>query len=426
MVNRHSLPLILLITFVHLFAFEAFAADDTSTRIFSPNFRTLKVSNPENFMAPPAIRLNSQDQLVITFDEIAEDNSRLQYRIIHCNADWQPSRLVESEYLNGFNIADIEDFAFSENTFVHFVNYRIEFPNNDMSPLVSGNYLLQVFDRDHPSDIILQTRIMVYEDLSAISGTASGRTDFGHNTEWQQLDLAVSLSGIRNANPYQDIDIAILQNGNESTRRFISRPLRVNGETFIYQHSPELIFPAGNEYRRFESISNIFPGMHVDSLRYGGTNYHVWLHKDEGRALRNYEYDSTQRGRFLVREYNATDSDLGADYITVHFLLDMPRLRNADIYVDGEMTHGIFNASNRMVYDPSSRLYKLDMPLKQGAYNYRYVTLPANTSDTSHLSSALTEGNKYETSNEYWIAIYYHPPGARADRLIGFALLLSQ
>ena len=149
----------------------------TATAIFAPSFRTLKILNPDNFMAPPVIRLNSPDQLIITFDEIAEENRYLQYRLVHCNADWQPSRLVETEYLDGFNVADIEDFAFSENTFVHFVNYRIVIPEDNMRPLVSGNYLLQVFDRDNVDDTILQVRFMVSEDIASISGGATPRTD---------------------------------------------------------------------------------------------------------------------------------------------------------------------------------------------------------------------------------------------------------
>ena len=212
--------------------------------------------------------------------------------------------------------------------------------------------------------------------------------------------------------------VSVLQNGSEASRRTLTRPQRVEGGTLVFSHLPELVFPAGNEYRRFESISNGFPGMGVDSLRFEGNNYHVWLKKDSGRALRNYEYDRTQHGRFLVREYNATDSDLGADYITVHFMLDMPRLRDADIYIDGEMTHDRFDSSNRMVFDSEAGVYRLEMPLKQGAYNYRYVTLPVSGKGIP--SSKLTEGNKFETGNEYWVCVYYHPPGSRGDRLIGF------
>lgn len=375
-------------------------------------------------MAIPYIRLNTADRLTVSFDEIGEQNSWLQYRLIHCNADWTRSRLVESEYIDGFNVTDIEDFAYSENTFVHYVNYRIELPNPEAPLLHSGNYLLQVFDRDRPEETLLQVRLMVSEELAGIAATAGSRTDRGHNTEWQQLDIAADLFGLQNANPYQDLELQIMQNGNESTRRTIRTPMRRQGEMLIYQHAPELVFPAGNEYRRFESVSNAFAGIGVDSLRFGGSNYHVWLHPAQGRALRAYSYDRTQHGRFLVREYNATDSDLGADYITVHFSFNHPLIKDADVYVDGEMTHGRFNASNRMVYDPASEAYRLEMPLKQGAYNYRYVTLPKGKAGALP-SADLTEGNKYETENEYWIALYYHPPGSRGDRLVGVTQIYS-
>lgn len=429
-------------------------AADTSTAIFNPNFKTLKVSVADNFLSPPVIRLGSDDRLIISFDEIGEENSWLQYRLIHCNADWQPSRLTESEYIDGFNIADIEDFAYSQNTFVHFTNYRIELPNSDMQPLVSGNYLLQVFDRDQPDRVILQTRFMVAENTASVTGGVTSRTDRGFNTEWQQLDFAVSIPQEWRANPYQDVTVTVMQNGSESSRRIIPNPLRVENSTLFFSHSPELIFPAGNEYRRFEAISVTFPGMGADSVKYGGSNYHIWLKPDSPRALKNYEYDQTQHGRFIVREYNATDSDLGADYVTVHFTLDLPYQRDVDIFVDGEMTHDTFSDRNCMTYDTENRLYRLELPLKQGAYNYRYVTIPKNTpasqlssqtdgaalvspktsgsrhispqsSQAAQISTDLIEGNKYETRNEYWVAVYYHPPGARADRLLTLSTLYN-
>ena len=89
-----------------------------------------------------------------------------------------------------------------------------------------------------------------------------------------------------------------------------------------------------------------------------------------------------------------------------------------DIYVDGEMTHGRFDSSNRMVFDPSRKAYTLSMPLKQGAYNYRYLAVPSGSKVDLDKAGALIEGNKYETGNEYTVRVYYHPVGSRGDRLI--------
>lgn len=393
------------------------------TEIFNPHFRTLKLTSADNFMSPPAIRLDTDDRLIITFDELGDNFSQLQYRLIHCNADWKPSRLVESEYIDGFNIADINDYAYSENTYIHFVNYRIVLPNEDMRPIHSGNYLLQVFERENPDKTILQARLYVTEGTAQINGTATSRTDKGFNQDWQQLEFTVDLGSLKNINAYQDITVTTGQNIDEQSIRTISAPLRTEGSLLTYAHKPELVFNAGNEYRRFESVSNSFAGMGVDSLKYIGDNYHIWLKQDRPRALRNYEFDRTQHGRFLVREYNATDSDLGADYITVHFTLDMPFQKDLDIYVDGEMTHGKFGTYNKMAYNSDKHCYTLELPLKQGAYNYRYRAF--RTGDPTEFSKALPiiEGDKYETGNEYPVMVYYHPAGARADRLIGFTVL---
>ena len=100
----------------------------------------------------------------------------------------------------------------------------------------------------------------------------------------------------------------------------------------------------------FRKHQQRFSRMGVDSLRFEGSNYHVWLKKDSGRALRNYEYDRTQHGRFLVRGIQRHRlRPWSRLYHSAFPCLDMPRLRDADIYIDGEMTHDRFDSSNRMV-----------------------------------------------------------------------------
>lgn len=393
---------------------------DTTTGIFDRRFRTLKTEVEDNFMSPPVIRLGTNDRILVKFDEIGEDNSYLEYRLIHCDADWQPSRLIESEYLEGFNSVRIEDYAYSTATFVHYVNYLIAFPNEDLQIKHSGNYLLQVYDPERPEETLLQTRFQVTENRARIEGNVTSRTDMGHNTYWQQLAFEIDCQGIGEFNPYQDIIVYVTQNNREATKRRIMTPLRVSGDKIIYEHLNDLVFGASNEYRRFESVSNSFPGMRVDSLRYMGSNYHVWLKVDEPRQSASYSYDQTQHGRFLVREYNSTDSDIGADYITVHFLLECPELPAYDIYLDGEFTHDRMDKENQLTYDHRVGGYVAEVPLKQGAYNYQYVT---RSRQTGEISTSTIEGDKYETLNEYGIAVYFRPPGARADRLISYRIL---
>ena len=393
------------------------AATDTTERIFDPDVKTVSVRNPDDFMAPPVIRPASDDMLVVSFDIIGDAHRYLRYRLLHCNADWQPSRLLESEYVDGFNEASITDFAYSSNTYVHYVNYRIVIPNDDLRIIAGGNYLLQVFEEDNPDDLLFQTRFSVTENSAVINPRMTTRTDRGYNTEWQQIDLDIDLSALSVKNPYQDLIVTVTQNNRPETMRRVTHPLRVDGQHVIFEHDPNLIFGGGNEYRRFETVRVDYPGMHVDSVRFGGSNWHAYLSVDENRNESAYSYDRTQQGRYMIDEYNATDPDLGADYVTVHFTLDAPEAIGGDVYVDGDFTLHRFDERNKMTYDYTSRQYTAEIPLKQGSYNYQYAVLPKSGSGTPDIS--LVEGNHHETRNEYQVKVFWCPPGARADRLIG-------
>lgn len=389
--------------------------------VYAAAFRTLKVSKEGDFMASPAVRLGSDERIIVNFDEWADDYRDLQCRLVHCGPDWQPSRLLESEFADGFNIADVEDWAFSTNTFVHYVNYNITLPDENIQPLTSGNYMLEIFDRSEPDEILCTARFAVTEQSVDISGSVSPRTDRGHNSEWQQLELIVTPRDVKIDNPYSDLTVIVAQNSDPSTRRVVNTPSRVEGSRIVYDHIPELIFLAGNEFRRFESIRTNYTDMNVDSVRWQGANYHVWLMPDRERNFHQYSYDQTQHGRFLVREYNATDSDLAADYVTVHFTLDVPEVIDADVYVEGEFTGWRLDESTRLHYDHETGAYRLELPMKQGSYNYRYTAVPRHGSRQP--DSSLIEGNKYETRNEYQVEVWYKTPTSRASRLLGTATL---
>lgn len=394
---------------------------DTRQGILSPDFRTLIVEKEGDFMAPPVIRLGSGEKIVVSFDEIGEDWSRLQYRLVHCNADWQPSRLIESEYVDGFNFADIEDYAFSGNTFTNFVNYRFTVPDDNLRILASGNYVVEVYPQDDPDDVLLRARFQVSEDNVWVDGRATPRTDKGYNTVWQQVELAVN-SASKEINPYNDVVVSVVQNRRPDTEVFVSHPSRVDGNSYIYDHQWELIFPASNEYRRFETVRADYPGMGVEEIGFEGRSYQAWLKTDDERGDHEYSFDRTQAGRFKIDSYNATDPDLGGDYVDVHFTLDFPQLMNGDIYVNGDFTSNRYDDAYRMDYDPVNRLYTLTLPLKQGSYNYQYVAVKEGETKGS---TALVEGDKYETQNEYTVSVYLRTPTSRADRLIGRTVVVS-
>ena len=416
MVKR--LTLILLAAMLTVLAAES--RDDTMTGRFDERIRTLRVSPDGNPFGPPVLVIGSQDRLVFSFDELAEDRSYFRYRIIHCTADWRRSDLVGSEYLPGFNEAPVDDYELSRSTTVHYVNYRIVIPNDEMAPLISGNYLLQVYREDDPERTVAQWRFMVSEQTAPVSATLTSRTDRDYNDRHQQLQLTVDAEGLDGIDIFNDLIVVVSQNGRCDNEVALRHPLRLSGRKAVYEHQPELIFEAGNEYRRFETVSVNNPSMRVAGVTYFEPYYHHIPETDASRADAPYSYDEDQDGRFVVREYNSSESDVEADYTVVHFSLDYPETPGMMIFVDGDLTDRRFDDSALMKYNRETGRYETAMLLKQGAYNYQYLAVPpgARRGYTSYI-----EGDKYQTVNRYTVRVYVREPHARYDRLVGVAVI---
>ena len=437
-------------TLIALLPLGAQGTEDTSTRVFDPRFRTLQVSLPGAFMAPPVISLDGEEQLCISFDELGGKRSYLRYTLVHCDANWQPSRLLDSDILDGFNEAEVDDYAYSAAVFRPYVNYRICLPNDQMRPLISGNYLLKVYREDETADTpVLQARFSVSEDAVRLTGEATSITDRGTNGEYQQLNFDIDLGQYTVKDPYTELIVTVEQNGIPVPAAQPIRPLRMEPRRLIYEHSPGLIYPAGNEYRRFETVRTDYNGMHIEDSRFETDGYTAILKPDSERATRPYVFDSTQHGRFKIDEWNGSDPDLSADYIWTEFTLDFPRIMNGDVVIDGEFTEALPLAEKRMDWDPDRSLYTKRILLKQGSYNYRYAALPTGRPSSpgspstgtssprdgygseataeaprSALDASPIEGNHYETRNEYTIRVYHRPFGSRYDHLIATASIV--
>ena len=68
-------------------------------------------------------------------------------------------------------------------------------------------------------------------------------------------------------------------------------------------------------------------------------------------------------------------------------------------------------------------MYEKTLLLKQGYYNYSYITRDAGKPMTNRFSFENTEGNFTNTENNYTILVYFRSFGQRADELIGYTTL---
>lgn len=394
------------------------------SEIFNSNINTVKVSPLNNIYFPPIWVMGQYDNpLVFSFDDLSEDRKYLRCSIVHCNSDWQQSQLQESEYTNSFNFHDIENYEFSANTFVHYAHYSFQLPNNDIDILRSGNYIVKVYEQDAPDDILFQTRFSVCENSLMVTPTVSSRTEIDYNEQHQQLSVTITDNSNSIRDPYNDLRLVVSQNSRTDNEKTITSPLMVSGNKITYDHNRNLIFPAGNEYRRIETVAIHAPSMGVANMQYHHPFYHAMLYTDEMRNDEPYHYDSTQHGHFTIRNWESEHSDVEADYVVTHFSLNTGGpITGGEIYLDGEFTSHKFSPRYRMRYDASEGMYTAELLLKQGAYNYQYLWVPdgSNVGQTSRI-----EGDKFQTVNEYLVKVYQRSPGDRYDRFVGFGIVFS-
>ena len=397
---------------------------DTRIHIFDNNVHSLKVCLASNMYVPPVLMMNSDDRLLVNFDYLDYDVHYLRYSVTHCNADWQPSQLVESEYVSGFNYADIDDYAPSEATYVHYYNYQFTLPNSDMEFLVSGNYLLSVYEQDDPSKILFQTRFSVCEGKVSVFPQVTSRTDIEYNNRFQQVSFDIRYKPNQIKDPYSEFTCIVSQNSREDNAVVVNRPTMVGVDHVTYEHNRDLIFAAGNEFRRFETVNAHNINMGVQSIRYYEPMYHAVLMVDEPRNELQYLYDKTQYGRFTIRNAEAFgENALQADYMITHFSLNtLGKLNGGNVWLYGEFLEGYPASQAMMNYDASSGCYTADLLLKQGAYNYMYLWVPDGTTVGQ---TSLIEGDHYETVNEYLVKVYDRPTGERYDRFVGYGVAYS-
>lgn len=377
-----------------------------------PAFRSVLVY-PESrrYEAPVLHGIGSTESLVVSFDELADNVRHLRYELIHCDADWHTENLNPAELTEGFNEGVIDDAVHSRGTVSQYVNYRLMIPNDDVRPRISGNWIVRIYDEDAPFDTLLTVPFMISEDTADISGKTTGRTDRSYNDKEQQLEIAVDTHRADIRTPLTDLDIRVSQNSD--TPRDIGMPLRFDAGHAVYAHNPALIFPAGNEFRRFETVSTDYPGLNVAHIDYIDPSYHFYLAADEPRTDKDYSYDSTQHGRFTIDAADTDNPDTESEYVWVHFTLAMPRLPHGNVELDGDLTRSLRPSQRRMNYNPAKRQYESSLLLKQGSYNYRYIT-------TGDADRNMIDGNDHRTHNQYGIAVYYKAPADRYTRLLGY------
>ena len=391
--------------------------------VYRENIRTVQFFREGWEFAQPVIDLGTDQRLLLKFDELSDRVTNFVYTITHCDAEWYPSRLVQAEYMVGFIENPVTDYAASVNTTVRFTNYLLSLPNEQVSFLLSGNYLLSVFDEANRNTPVLTRRFYVLEPSTEIRGEVKKSTFEGFKGRDQEIDFTVDYSRFSIQDPRTEIKVVVMQNARADNCLMNLKPLFVRDNQLSYDLSRENIFSGGNEFRNFDTKNLRINGLGVVNIKFVNPLYHVTLRTDQIRRAGDYRFESDLNGRYLIKNDRVTDSDLESDYMLVHFSLQMPEpLLGGNIYVFGGLSDLQCLPANKMIWNYELKLYEASIMLKQGFYDYQYVYIE---NGGNRIDNTLLEGSYVETENDYQILIYHHGFSSRYDKLIGYRTINS-
>jgi len=370
----------------------------------------------------PVLQLGSSQHMICKFDHLSREARKYHYTIVQCDAEWNPSRLVTSEYMEGFQENPVNDYTFSINTTIPYVNYRIILPNDQVKILLSGNYLLKVWEDGNKEKPVMVRPFYVTESVAELSGEVQKASFEGYNGPSQQIAFAVNYQKLNVTDPLNEIRTMVMQNGRRDNMLFLTKPTFIRQNQLLYEEKNNL-FKGGNEFRNFNAKNLQTNGMGVRAIEYQDPYFHLFLEKDLSARTESYSSRGDLNGSFLVKNDRTSDSDLESDYVYVHFTLQPPDLVTNDlIYIFGALTDWKCLPANQMIFQPDTKLYEATLLLKQGFYDYQYALVDT---EKKSIDTTFLEGSHVETENDYHLFVYYRGFSSRYDRLIGYRSINS-
>ncbi|MDQ3683467.1 MAG: DUF5103 domain-containing protein [Bacteroidota bacterium] len=386
------------------------------------NIKSTKLYKSGDQTSFPAIALNGNDALELHFDDLDADIKNYYYSFQLCNWDWSPSVLHTFEYTKGFQNVRITNYRNSSLSTIRYTHYQAVVPDRNSYPSRSGNYVLKVFINGDTSKLAFSKRFVVIDNKAAVAAQLQQPFNSQIFRTHQKLQIGITTDNRIQLFGPQDLKVLILQNSNWQTALALERPTIYRGNYYEYSDESITAMPAGKEWRWIDLRSYRLKSDRMENINTRGDTTEVYVKKEGSRNGQIYVYYRDVNGRYVIETLENINPFWQGEYGSVNFTYQPPgnqALPGNDVYIFGELTNFAEDASGKMEFNEEKGVYEKTLFLKQGFYNYNYITQP--TDKKGYPDFSVTEGNYWGTENTYTVLVYYRPFGARADELIGYA-----
>ncbi|HEY9117369.1 MAG TPA: DUF5103 domain-containing protein, partial [Roseivirga sp.] len=251
----------------------------------------------------------------------------------------------------------------------------------------------------------------------ALSGMSITRSsDQSRRFDNQRVEVTVNYANLKAVDPRSQFKVVVRQNQRPDLIKFDLPPTYIdeNNQMIRYQNLGEPNeFPGTNEFRNFDLGTVTFTGRNVQDVYMDGRVVAAQLRPDQpfnDAYLQSLDIN----GQFYIRDLEGRSGGNTGEYVNTTFRLKQAK-SEFDIYVVGEFNGWKRDQNSKMRYDENTESYMLETLVKQGWYNYAYITDGQNPFEI--------DGSFFDTENQYEVFVYYRPMGGRGDELIGYSSL---
>lgn len=396
--------------------------------VYSDRIKTVQLHPYGNQIGYPIIRLNSNEQLELHFDDLDANVKNYSYTFQLCNSDWTPVMLSHFDFIRGFSQVRLSTYRISSIAFTKYTHYQALIPDKNCVPSRSGNYVLKVFLNGDTSKLILTKRMMVVQELSSVKAEVQQPYNGLLFRTHQKIQFRVNLNEQLNVvNAIQQVKVVIMQNNRWDNAVTDIRPTFFSRNVLEYNTENDCVFPAGKEWRWVDLRSFRLQSERIANARYSNTATEIFVKAESDRKEQRFNFYRDANGMYNIEPSENVNPYWQADYATVNFTFVPPGsapYSGKDVYVFGQLTNYNLSDAAKMNFNSTKGVYESSLFLKQGYYDYGYVTVDRNAKKRIAMFDQ-TEGNLWETENNYTIFVYYRPLAGRADELIGIASVNS-
>ncbi|RBL88439.1 type IX secretion system plug protein [Chitinophaga flava] len=397
----------------------------TPDHVYYNNIKSVKFNQTGDPLSMPMYTIGTGEKLELSFDDMDNDVKNYYYSFVLCNADWTPAQVNQFDYMRGFSETRILNYKMSSVALQRYTHYSVHLPGTNSYPIKSGNYLLKVYLDSDTTQLAFTRRLYVVENKAGIAGFIQQPITPKLFRTHQKINFEINTGSLNIQNPFDQIKVVILQNYRWDNAITNLKPQFINGNTIKYNAEMDCIMPAGKEFRWIDLRSFRLQTERVRHSEYHSNSTDVFAVPDVERADKLYQFIKDLNGKYYLATIDNYDPNFEGDYASVHFSFLAPEpYAGYDMYLFGEVTNYECNSNSKMTYNAASRAYEATLFLKQGYYNYIYG-LVDKTVPNAKFNTELTEGDYWETENNYTILLYFRPLGGRADELVSSVTLNS-